>query len=153
VSLTAPFLDELQQAAERAEAAEKQFRREAVQSIRNLETERAFAFRRLNLVRAIAEGIKGVETPESAVARAVEILRSRLGWSDEQSEAKLLICQNFAPVAESIFASLSEKDDSSGMNDFAEALASFESWYSSTHSSPFWVLLEHHMTETPRVDF
>ena len=33
------------------------------------------------------------------------------------------------------------------------ALDEFETWYHSTHPNAFWVLFEHYMPETPRVDF
>ncbi len=51
------FLDALKAAADEAEVAEKQFRREAAQRIAGLERERSFAFRRLNLMRAVAAAV------------------------------------------------------------------------------------------------
>ena len=37
--------------------------------------------------------------------------------------------------------------------DVPKALADFEAWYAGSHTQPFWVLFEHYMPETPRVDF
>jgi hypothetical protein len=152
MNTTVTFLDELQEAAERAAIAEKNFRREAIENIKLLECERAYAFRRLNFVRAIAEGIKHAENSESAIASALDILRSRLGWSEEHSDATSLICDRFAPVAQTIFATIRNNEEYTNQ-ELARALAAFESWYSSTHATPFWVLLEHPMMDTPRVDF
>ena len=47
------FLDDLKRATERTAAAENDFRREIAQRIKALENERAFAFRRFNLVPAV----------------------------------------------------------------------------------------------------
>ena len=70
-----------------AETAEGQYRREAAQRISALERERVFAYRRLNLMRAVADAVAGSETEEVAVASAQAILRSKLGWSSD-SEAR-----------------------------------------------------------------
>ncbi|HEY7747848.1 MAG TPA: hypothetical protein VH933_04150 [Aestuariivirgaceae bacterium] len=148
---TASFLEKLERAADNASACEKKYRREASETIKTLERERAFAFRRLNLMRALTDGMKNAETSQSAVANALAILRAKLGWSDEESDARSQVCEHFVPVAQSVFASLRSEQDES--NDLAQALEEFEAWYAKTHSSPFWMLLEHHMTETPRVDF
>ena len=32
-------------------------------------------------------------------------------------------------------------------------LAQFEAWYREAHGTPFWILFEHYMPETPLVDF
>ncbi len=37
--------------------------------------------------------------------------------------------------------------------DVMAVLKEFESWYAAKHGSPFWVLFENHMPETPVVDF
>jgi hypothetical protein len=152
MSTTTSFLDDLAEAAEKAAVAEKKFRREAGEAIKLLECERAFAFRRLNFVRAVASGIKGSENVELAIAGAVSILQSQLGWPDGHTDAQSMICNRFTPVAETIFASM-QPSEQPCKDEVTAALAAFESWYSSTHSTPFWVLFEHPMTETPRVDF
>jgi len=93
------YLDAFKAAADHAEATEGQFRREAAQRIAALERERAFAYRRLNLVRTITEALTGVETEEIAVANAQAVLRSRLGWSAD-SEARTEVLARFASVAQ-----------------------------------------------------
>ena len=102
-------------------------------------------------MRAVADGVAAAVDEEIAAATGVGILRSRLDWADG-SEAQLAILSRFAPVARAVFASLAEsaKPDTSGA---ALALAEFEAWYGHTYRTPFWVLLEQHMEETPRVDF
>jgi len=147
------FLEALKLAAEQATAAEDVFRREIAGRTRALERERAFAFRRLNLMRAIADVVAGGDSEEIAVAGATAALRAKLGWSDD-SEARDAVISRFAPVVQAVFASLapSEAENASG-DDVTVALAEFERWYAETHPNPFWTLFEAYMPETPRVDF
>src|SRR5882762_7052541 len=150
------FLDDLKLSADRATAAEEEFRREFAKRTKALETERAFAFRRLNLMRAIAEVVAGAEGEEIAVAGATAVLRTKLGWV-EDSEVRDLVVSQFAPVAQAMYASLSPEiegqDKEAPAPDVVGALADFERWYAETHPGPFWVLFENYLPETPRVDF
>jgi hypothetical protein len=152
------FLDALQLATERAAAAEEDFRREIAQRTKALETERSFAFRRLNLMRAIAEVVAGAEGKEIAVAAATAVLRAKLGWGSD-SEARDEVVSRFASVAQSMFASLSPEnletsnDEESPQPDVIKSLTEFETWYAQTHPNPFWILFENYMPETPVVDF
>ena len=146
------FLDALQAAAAEAEAAEAGFRREIAQRTKALERERAFAFRRLNLMRAVAEVIASAESEEIAVSSATAIVRAKLGWSSD-SEARDAVLSRFAPVAKAAFASLAPPVAEAEEVDVGQALADFEAWYASTHENAFWVLFETYMPETPLVDF
>lgn len=150
------FLDELRRATERATAAENDFRREVGQRIKALEAERAFAFRRYNLIRAIAEAVASAESEEIAVAGAAAILRAKLGWASD-SEARDAVVSRFAPVAQAMFASLAppaaDQDAAAAPPDVVAALTAFERWYAETHPQPFWILFETYMPETPVVDF
>jgi hypothetical protein len=155
---TPSFLDELKLAADKTSTAEDEIRREAAQRIKALEVERAYAFRRLNLMRAIAEVVATAEGEEIGVAAATAVLRAKLGWSSD-SEARDEVITRFAPVAVAMYASLSpEIETPSGQEpalqpDVLGALAEFERWYAGTHPVAFWVLFENYMPETPRVDF
>jgi hypothetical protein len=148
------FLDVLKKAADNATAAEDQFRREVAQRAKALETERAFAFRRLNLMRAVADVVSGAESEEVAVAGATAVLRAKLGWAND-SEARAEVISRFALVAQEMFASLSSEAPKPGEEapDVIEALGDFERWYAQTHPAPFWTLFEIYLPETPVVDF
>jgi hypothetical protein len=147
------FLDELQAAADDAEAAETAFRRDAAARIAVLEQERAYAFRRVNFLRAIADAVAGVKDSQAAAAHANATVRARLGWTGD-SEARDAVLARFAPVAAAIFfAQASDVDGEAPQADVSEALASFEAWYAGTHAKPFWALFEHDIPETPLVDF
>ena len=145
----AAFLDGLKAAADQAEVAERQFRREVAQRIAGLERERSFAFRRLNLMRAVIEAVIGAEEEEVAVANALAILRDKLGWVT-QSEAREEVLSRFAAVGAAAFRSVAEQACAVHVQ---QALADFETWYAGSHQTPFLELFEHYMPETPRTDF
>jgi hypothetical protein len=147
---TAPFLDAMKQSAERAAAAEEGYRRDYAQRVAVLERERAYAFRRLNLVRSLADAVATAEK-EAAVASALAVFRDKLGWAGD-SEARTATTEHFRPVVEAIVEALGAKDGEA-MPDVPAALAEFEAWYAAAHGSAFWVLFDHYMPETPRVDF
>ncbi|UCI09600.1 hypothetical protein [Mesorhizobium sp. B1-1-8] len=146
--MPASFLLELRTSAEAAKAAETSFRHEAARQIAALEQERAFAFRRLNLMQLLGDAIAPAESEDIAVASAFAALRTRLGWNAD-SEARSEVISHFGPVALAMFR------DSSGDQsaDTHAALADFEHWYSETRGSPFWTLFEQQMPDTPVVDF
>ncbi|HET6157049.1 MAG TPA: hypothetical protein VFE34_01780 [Dongiaceae bacterium] len=150
MSPVAPFLDTLEAAANQAASTETEFRRHAAQRIAQLERDRSFAFRRLSIMRAVSDAVSRAESKELAVAGAVAILRSKLGWSND-SEARSAVLTEFARVAESMFAG--QQPEEAPAADVLDLLAAFERWYDETHPAPFWTLFEQPMPETPLVDF
>ena len=152
IPTTASFLGSLQAAAAKAETAEVAFRREIAERVKNFEHERAFAYRRLNFMRALADATTAAESEEIAVAGALAVVRAKLGWSSD-SESRTAVLAQLAPVARATFARLAPTEKDESPPDIGDALASFEKWYDQTHAQPFWVLFEHYMPETPRVDF
>ncbi len=154
MTATPSFLNTLELAAKAAAQAENDFRREAAERTKALERERAFAHRRLNFMRAIAEAVATAESEEIAVAAATAVMRAKLNWSSD-SDARTEVLSRFAPVAQQVFASLAPAPggDNPQASDAVGALAAFEAWYRGTHANPFWVLFEHYMPETPLVDF
>ncbi|GLS36180.1 hypothetical protein GCM10010869_17690 [Mesorhizobium tianshanense] len=149
MTVTTRFLVELKTAAEAAKVAEGSFRRDAAVRIAALEQERAFAFRRLNLMQAIAGAMASAEIEEIAVASAFATLRTRLGWNSD-SEARSEVIARFGQVVLAMFRAPDEEESASNV---PEALAGFERWYAETRGSPFWLLFEHQIPDTPRVDF
>ena len=152
IPTTASFLDLLKEAAAKTDSAEAAFRREIAERIKNFEQERAFAYRRLNFMRALAEATATAESEEIAVANALAVVRTKLGWSSD-TEAQTAALSRLAPVAQAMFANLAPSEKDEAPPDVGKALANFEKWYGETHDQPFWVLFEHYMPETPRVDF
>jgi hypothetical protein len=147
------FLDDLKLATERAASAENEFRRDIARRIKAMEDKRAFAFRRYNLMRAVADAVASAESEENAITGATAIVRAKLGWSND-SEARSAVLSRFAAVAQAAFASLTPAEEREAPRpDVLAALGDFERWYAATHPNPFWVLFEHYMPETPVVDF
>ena len=165
-------LDMLNAAADGAAAAETAFRREVHDRIAALDRERTFAFRRLNLMRAVADAIGDAESEDVAVASALAILRVKLDWSGD-SEARSAVLTRFGPVAQAMFVHLAPDlklrahSDAKPVPTLAEcaqsaeipaadvmaALAAFEAWYAESRGTPFWVLFDRYIPETPVVDF
>jgi hypothetical protein len=149
----APFLATLELAASRSAQAESDIRREWAERLKTLERERAFAYRRFNFMRAIAEAVATAESEEIGVATAAAAMRAKLGWWDE-SDARTEVLSRFAPVAQQVFADLVPVvEEEAPPPDVLGALAAFETWYRETHPHPFWMLFENGMPETPLVDF
>ena len=146
------FLDRLKAVADTASAAEATFRQQAAQQIAALDRERAFAFRRLNLMRAVADAIVEAEAEEQAVASALAVLRAKLDWSSD-SDARDLVLSRFSPVAQAVFANLTASENDVPLPDVAQALVEFENWYAQARDTPFWSLFDHYRSETPVVDF
>lgn len=158
-----PFLVELQEAAQGAERAESLLRKEMAARTKGLAGERAFAYRRMNVMRSLFEMVSQAESEEIAVAAAVAALRKRLGWVDD-SPARDEVLAEYAKVASAAFHDARPADDEAKVilastggederPDTRQALAAFERWYAGTREKPFWVLFEHYMPETQLVDF
>lgn len=147
----ASFLDTLKTAADDAARAEDDFRREVAARTKALEYERAYAHRRLNFMRAVADAVASAESEEVAVASAIGVVEAKLGWASA-SEARTEVLERFATVAKTVFASLAPEETPSPP-DVVAALREFETWYGGTRGSAFWVLFDNYMPETPRVDF
>jgi hypothetical protein len=145
------FLEQLAAAARTAELTEQAYRRESAAQIAILEQERAFAFRRVNLMKSITEAVTAAESEEIAVSRALVVLQARLGWVGD-SEARNDVLSRFSSVAQAIFAKVAP-EARDNVTDMSEALEAFENWYAQTHKITFWQLFEHYIPETPRVDF
>jgi hypothetical protein len=148
---TASLLEGLAAASDCTAAAEAEYRRETAQRMKALERERIFAARRFNLVRAVADVVADAESGEIAAARALAVLRTRLGWVSD-SDARSAVLSRFAPVAEALFRGLA-REEAALFADPSRELAEFEDWYAKTHPNPFWALFENYMPETPLVDF
>ena len=102
------WLDELGGAAEGAAAAEKSYRDDFARRVAELAETRAVAFRRANLMRAIAEAVARQDDVQAAVAHGLAVLRTRLGWSSD-SEARAEILSRFAPVCEAAYGAAADQ--------------------------------------------
>lgn len=149
------FLQTLKTAADHASAAEGTFHREVAERIKKLEQERAFAFRRLNLMQSIAQAVATTEEQAVAVANGLALLRSDLGW-DGDSDSHNIVVSRFAPVVEAVFANLTPPNEDTGTQipdtEVIKSLAEFEHWYLTSHATPFWALFDQYVPELPLVE-
>ncbi len=148
----ASFLDDLKNATSYADKAEAALREDFSARLKALELDRAFAYRRFNLMRAVVDGIAPAESEEIAVANTLGVLRTRLGWHSD-SEPREAVLSSFAPVGRAVFMSFAPPEAEADEVDVMAALRTFEAWYLEKHGTPFWVLFENYMPETPVVDF
>ena len=145
------FLAELESAAISANQAEGELRKRMAEEITRLERQRAFAFRRLNLMREVAKAIASAENEESAIACGLAVVRTELGWeTDNESRTETL--NHFAPVVRAAFEGLCPPETGEATGNVAEALSGFEDWYESAHGKPFWVLFDQYVPELPLVE-
>lgn len=149
------FLDALKSAADQASGAETAFHRELAQRIRTLEQERAFAFRRLNLMRLITDAVMGPEDHDIAVANSFAMVRGELGWGVED-EMHNLVISRLKPVSEAVLATLKPPADDAQPQapalDPIKALKQFEEWYTATYQRSFWSLFDQERPELPLVE-
>lgn len=149
-AVTKSFLEEFEAAAAQAETAETQYRHEAVQRIARLEQERAFAFRRLNLLKAVAGAVREAENEEDAVANGLALLRDRVNWSTVD-EARSEVLSRFTPVIVAVFRAVAPAEGAPASS-VAETLAEFEAWHRDRRPNPFWMLFEQQLPELPLVE-
>lgn len=155
-----PFITTLSEDAKACEQAESEFRRTMNMRIAELAEARAFANRRMNVMRSLFDTVSRAGEKDVAIAAAITMLRTRLGWR-ESSEARDEVLEEYAKVADAAYAATHEAaeaheadaEDDGQPPDVAQALAAFEDWYAGARGKPFWVLFEHYMPETQLVDF
>jgi hypothetical protein len=135
--------------AEAASAEETAYRRETARRIETLERGRAFAYRRLNLLRKMLAA--GAEEPDAKKAADARLAAAfvEIGWIggslaelDErhrEAEAKL------RPVAEALGGS----DEAAVL----AALEAFEAWFAEKFGRDFCSVFERYAPDTPKVDF
>jgi hypothetical protein len=88
---TAALVAGFEVAAKAAQQDEDAVRKRMVEEVARLERQRAFAFRKLNLVRPLCAAIASAENEEIAVAQGVAAVRAELGWeSDSETRTETL---------------------------------------------------------------
>jgi len=148
---TQAFLDHLKAAATSAHEAENALRKRMAEEIARLERQRAFAYRRLNLMNEVTKAAASAENEDAAVARGLAVLRTELGWTSE-SETRKATLERFERVVRAAIAGLSSTETAESAPDIADELSGFETWYESTYGKPFWVLFDQEIQEIPLVE-
>jgi hypothetical protein len=154
------FLDRLDQAARQASTAEDAYRRDVLQRVKQMEQERAFAFRRLNLVRTIASSLAGAKDEVEAVGRGSAAFLREVNWSGATDSQREVVAK-FTPVITALWP-LIPREEEEGAPPAAPAvldiaapereLAAFETWFSENRTAPFLSLMEGEVLELPLVE-
>ena len=138
--------------AARAEAAsteEAAYRKEALRRTETLERARAFAFRRFNLLKKMAETAADEPDAKKAADARLATAFIEIGWIaaglDELDEKGRDAETRLRPVVDAIGAG-----DEPRMLD---ALAAFEAWFAERVGRDFCSVFDRYVQDTPRVDF
>ncbi|MGX9393750.1 hypothetical protein ACWX0K_13825 [Nitrobacteraceae bacterium UC4446_H13] len=149
------LLDDLNRIAHDASINEENYRKEAAVRFRELEQDRAFGFRRLNLMRTVTAALDSCETEEDAILRGSTAFLHELGWSGT-SETQQETLTNFAPVIAACWqATLPEAPEAGAPADPAsiiEKLRAFEAWFAEHRNGPFLSIMEREIVELPLVE-
>jgi hypothetical protein len=153
--MTAPaqaLLATFEAVASAAGKAEAAVRKRAEAEIAAAERERAFAYRRLNLLRTLVRAIVSAESEQAAVGRGLAAVRAELGW-EVDSDTRTETLSRLAPVVRTAFANLMPAEDAEApCAEVAGTLADFEAWYERAYGRPFWGLFEQEIAEMPLVE-
>ena len=134
-------------AAKESEAA---LHKQMAQEVARAEHERAFAYRKLNLLRAVIDAVAPAKDEESATAAGITALRAELGWEKGNETCDLT---RFSPVVRAIFLSVTTPAaEGDPATDVTRSFADFEVWYVETFKRPFWALFDREIEEMPIVE-
>lgn len=147
----AQYLERLETTARAASAVEEAFRREAAKRFRELENERAFAFRRLNLMRSIASAVSGAKDEEEARANGSAAFLRELEWTGASEQQKQVL-ERFQPVIVTTWEAGREEASETGIETIDKELAAFEKWFDEERKVRFLSLLEREVVELPLVE-
>jgi hypothetical protein len=147
-----------------AEAAERAVRANVEAQLKQAESARAFAWRRLSALSDMAR-IAALE-PDRAVAvdRQLVALFREIGWIDggldELGESNRPLLDWLRPIAEALHAGAHPVEAAGDatkppppVGDPIAAFRAFEAWYESERGEPFLRVFERYMAPTPVVEF
>ena len=155
----ANYLAELDRFARGESTAEEEYRREIAKKLADLERQRAFAFRRIAIVRTVGEGVRNAADAEQAVSLGNAACMHEIGWTGA-TEAQRETMAQFAPVSVAIWqlaapqpkGEADEKMPPAKPEDIDTAFAKFEAWYSANRQGTFWNLMDQEPLNLPLVE-
>jgi hypothetical protein len=149
-----------------AEAAERSIRASVDAQIKAAETDRAFAWRRLNALSDMAKVAAAEPEREAAVERQLIALFRDIGWVEtalsELGEGAQPLIDALRPIAEALHAQAHPAPPAEGEEvgttaepavDPLAAFRAFEAWYQADRGQPFLQVFERYTPPTPLVEF
>ncbi len=153
-SLTA-LLDDLDRIAHDASINEENYRKEVAMRLRELEQDRAFGFRRLNLMRTVTAALEGSESEDEAIRHGSAAFLRELGWSGD-SETQQETLRQFEPVIAACWRAAAPPPETSDADAEPAAiiakLRAFEAWFAENRNGPFLSIMEREIVELPLVE-
>jgi hypothetical protein len=155
--VVAALVAEFEAAARTVQQAEDALRRKMADEVAQLERRRAFAFRRINVVRALVTAAISAETEEAALAAQRAALREELDWRLE-SAAQREILDRLRPLGKIVWQCAHEDEEGAPAGERASAaihaeIEAFENRFEATHGKSFYTLFDQYVPELPVVEF
>jgi hypothetical protein len=142
------LMAELEAAARAAWQEEEALRTRLAREVAQLERRRAFAHRRMNFVRVLADAAKTDDLEEAAAAQRAAV-RLELGWGRE-SEFHRAVLDRLRPVARLVWQGARGRGlEAKAINAELEA---FEAWFEAAHRQPFYALFDREPPEVGLVE-
>jgi hypothetical protein len=147
----AALIAELEAAARAAWQEEQSLRARMTQEVTRLERRRAFAHRRINLVRILAAAAAGADAEEVATAAQRAAVRRELGW-DGGSEFQRAVLDRLRPAGLAVWRCARAGDGAEPPAAVHAELEAFETWFESAHRGPFYALFDREPPEVSLVE-
>jgi hypothetical protein len=145
------YFDDLDRQARAANAAEDEFRNNISKRMRELEEERAFAFRRLNLVKAIGAAVLGAKDEDEAKEQGASAFLTEVSWTGG-SQSQRDVVARFEPVALALWAASKPEATAQDTANVSKELAAFEEWFGQNREAAFLTLMQQELPELPLVE-
>lgn len=145
------YLEGLGSIARDASIAEEQFRKQAAQRAEELKAERAFAYRRLNLMKAIGRAVGSAESEEDALKSGRDVFFREVSWNGATQKQKE-VADQFNAVILAVWGAVRPDQEADEQPLVGDALATFEKWYEESRNTAFLNLMEREIVELPLVE-
>lgn len=150
-SKVAAYIADLENNARAASIEEEDFRRNIAAKVREHEQARAFAYRRLNLMKTVAGAVAAAKDEEEAKTMGSAAFLREIGWTGA-TEFQRQTAEHFAPVAIVLWQANAEEAPEDSGKTIEKELAAFESWYAEQRETPFLQVMEQEAPVLPLVE-
>lgn len=147
----ADCLARLEARAQQANRDEARHLEEAARRAAELRRARAFAWRRLNILRSVANAVRGEGEEEVALlaGRAAMLRDTGLNLA---TQPRRDLAERFAPVVRALWLATREDAAAGAAEAALAAFADFEAWHETDRGAPFLGLMERDIPDLPLVE-
>ncbi|MBU3029442.1 hypothetical protein [Paracoccus marinaquae] len=144
-------LSALKARAEEANRNEIRHQQEAARRAAELRDIRAFAWRRLNILRAVAAAVRGEAEEEPALLAGQAAMLRDTGLN-LATQPRRDLAERFRPVTRAVWLATREEAEDAAAEAALAAFAEFEAWHLQDRETPFLALMEREIPELPLVE-